>query len=178
MMEQTPQQPEENLPDWEGLKDGEIDPGIKRDILELTKINEEKFWSDKELARMLQGDPTFAQSLWLGLQMLLESHGLTKHSEVIRKFDELSDGFTGTKQAGPEEQINDIRELRKYFAALGFSEKEMSAKETLKRAYFGYADRKDTEALRMLQNAAKEDPAVRKAMEEFEREVRGRERGK
>ena len=166
------------MPDWEELKDEEIDPGIKQDILELAKIDEEKFWSPQELGRRLQGEPTFAPSLWLGLQMLLESHGLTKQSEVIQKFDELSDSFTGQKRASLEEQIKDIQELRKYLSTLGFSEKELSAKETLKRAYFGYVNRKDEEALKMLHQAAKEDPALRKALEEFDREVREREREK
>ncbi|MFY9462318.1 MAG: hypothetical protein WAP51_03910, partial [Candidatus Sungiibacteriota bacterium] len=72
--------------------------------------------------------------------------------------------------------VKDIQELRKYLSNLGFSEKELSAKETLKRAYFGYVNRKDEEALKMLHQAAKEDPALRKALEEFDREARERER--
>lgn len=172
--------PDGGMPDWDELKDEEIDPGIRQDLLELAKIDEEKFWSYRELGLRLQGEPTFAPSLWLGLRMLLESHGLAKKGEVMEKFDQLSDSFTGQKKASLDEQIKDVQELRKYLSTLGFSENELSAKETLKRAYFGYVNRKDEEALKMLHQAAKEDPALKRALEEFDKEARereGKERG-
>ncbi len=168
-------QPEENLPDWEELKDEKIDPGIRDDLLELTKIDERKFWTDEELSRKLEHDTTFAPSLWLGYQILLESQGFEKKGDILTRFDELSDSFTGQKAASLKEQIKDINELRKFLSSLGFSERELSAKETLKRAYFGYADRKDEEALKMLQRAMREDSSLRKALEDFDKEARGRE---
>jgi hypothetical protein len=177
MPEQSLERPADDYtPDWEELKDEEIDPGIRDDLLELTKIDEKKFWTDEELARKLEHDTTFAPSVWLGYQILLESQGFEKKGDILTRFEELTDSFTGGKQGATlKEQLKDIHELKKFLSSLGFSERELSAKETLKRAYFGYVDRKDEEALLMLQRAMREDSSLRKALEDFDKEARGRE---
>ena len=175
MVEKIPEQPEENLPDWEELKEEDLDPGIREDLLELARIDEKEIWSDKELSRRLQGEPTFAPSLWLGLRLLLESHGLTQQKDVLERFDELSDSFTGQKKASIEEQIRDIRELRKYLSSLGLNEKDLSAKETLRRAYLGVGQAQSEEALKVLKQLAEENPSFRKALEMFDKEAKSRE---
>ena len=177
MPEQSPERPADDYtPDWEELKDEEIDPGIRDDLLELTKIDEKKFWTDEELARKLEHDTTFAPSLWLGYQILLESQGFEKKGDILTRFEELTDSFAGAQLGATlKEQLKDIHELRKFLSSLGFSGRELSAKETLKRAYFGYVDRKDEEALLMLQRAMREDSSLRKALEDFDKEARGRE---
>ncbi|MDO8561066.1 MAG: hypothetical protein Q7R91_02525 [bacterium] len=180
MTERIPEQPEENLPDWEELNDPNLDPGFREDLLGLAKIDEKEFWSDEGLARRLQEDKenTFAPSFWMGTLILLESHGLSKNKDVLDRFNALSDSFTGVKQrASIEEQVHDIQELKKYLLSLGISEKNVSGKETLHRAYWGRVAPGSEEALRILQNIAMENPNFRKKLEEFDREARERERG-
>lgn len=74
-----------------------------------------------------------------------------------------------------EERAQAIQEARQELARLGFSEKDLSAKETLKRAYFGTAEDRGKEALDMLKKAAEENPDLKRAMEEFERSARERD---
>ena len=163
------------MPDWAELKDEEIDPGIRDDLLELSKIDEQKFWTDEELAIKLEYDTTFTPSLWIGYQLLLESQGFEKKGDVITRFDEITGSLFGERGGGIQQQVKDIHELRKFLSSLGFSEKELSAKETLKRAYFGYVDRKDEEVLKMLHQAAKEYPALIDALERLDQEAKRRE---
>ncbi|MBI2036770.1 MAG: hypothetical protein HYT14_00195 [Candidatus Liptonbacteria bacterium] len=167
-----------DVPDWEELRDEEIDPGIREDLLKFAKINEAEFWSDEVLETKLKEDPLLPVSLFFGYQTLINSHKIkpsdAARDAVLRRYNEAMNRFLSDKLPA-EERILAVQRARQELAQLGFSEKDLSAKETLKRAYLGTAEDRDEEALAMLKRAAGEDPGLKRAMEEFERAARDRE---
>lgn len=179
MNEHMPGGGAEGIPDWEELKDEELDPGIREDLLGFAKINEETFWTEEELEKKLEEDPLLPIGLWFGFQILLDSHGI-RYSEAerdaaLRRYNELSNRILSDKN-GLKDRARAIQGAKRTLATLGFSEEELSAKETLKRAYFGHAEDRSAEALQMLKKAAEEDPGLKGALEQFDREARERER--
>lgn len=190
MDKHSPEQPEEgNAPHWPELDDPELADEYKDMLRDLSQVDERTFWEEKNLARNLKEDATFAASVYFGFLLLLHERGFLRNREVADRFDALTKSFTGEKhQSDIQEQARDIRELRKYLLELGCAEDELSGRETLRRVMLAELDPKRSgwmqaleelkkdQGIEALKKIAEEDPTFSEALERFDREASERER--